>query len=297
MSNVLAVDVGGTNIKCAVFDRDLTIVESRILETPSRDESGKAVVDAIKDLTRELRESFDLVSVGLAVPGTLDEPRGIARWAGNLGWRDIAIVSMLENAIQLPIAFRHDVRAGALAELRSGALKGIKDGIFLPVGTGIACAIILDGEIRASEGFAGEIGHINVGSHRECVCGQDGCLEATSSTLAISKEYEKKSGTKLSTNEIVNRISQDQCAREVYDEAIDGLVMACDILATLLAPEVVVIGGGFSMAGSSLILDIENRLANELSFQRKPRLTLAHFGIQSGMYGCGIMAWEKINGK
>lgn len=297
MSKVLAVDVGGTNIKCAVFDRDLTIVESRTLETPSRDETGKSVVDAIKTLTLELKQSYELVSVGLAVPGTLDEPQGIARWAGNLGWKDIAIVSMLENAIQLPIAFRHDVRAGALAELRNGALKGVSDGIFLPVGTGIACAIVLDGEIRASEGFAGEIGHVNVVSQRECVCGKLGCLEATSSTLAISKAYEKKSGVKLSTNEIVNKIFQEQFAREVYDEAIDGLVVACEILSTLLAPEVIVIGGGLSMSGNDLILDIHNKLVKQLSFQRKPRLALAHYGIQSGMYGCGIMAWEKINGQ
>lgn len=297
MSKVLAVDVGGTNIKCAVFDRDLTIVESRTLETPSHDETGKSVVDAIKTLTLELKQSYELVSVGLAVPGTLDEPKGIARWAGNLGWKDIAIVPMLENAIQLPIAFRHDVRAGALAELRNGALKRVNDGIFLPIGTGIACAIVLDGEIRASEGFAGEIGHINVGSKRECVCGKRGCLEATSSTLAISKAYEKKSGTKLSSSEIVNKVSQEQSAREVYDDAIDGLVKACEILSTLLAPEVIVLGGGLSMAGNDLIQDIHAKLVKQLSFQRKLRLTLAHYGVQSGMYGCGIMAWEKIDGR
>lgn len=297
MGHVLGVDVGGTNIKCAVFDENLTILEARTLDTPTRDESGKAVVDSISGLVAELREAFDLAAIGLAVPGTLDEPRGITRWAGNLGWKNIPIVSMLEKSIRLPIAFRHDVRAGALAELRNGAMKGFSNGIFLPVGTGIACAIVLDGDIRAANGYAGEVGHIGVGSNRDCVCGKLGCFEATSSTLAISKAYEAITGKKRSTSEIVQDLSSDDAANIVYREAIEGIVKACEILVTLVAPEIIVIGGGLSMSGENLLLDISRGLEGVLTFQRKPELSLAHYGIQSGMYGCGIMAWEKINGQ
>lgn len=297
MGHVLGVDVGGTNIKCAVFDENLSILEAKTLETPIRDESGKAVVEAISTLVDELRHSFTLMAIGLAVPGTLDEPNGITRWAGNLGWNDIPIVSMLKQATQLPIAFRHDVRAGALAELRNGAMKGFKNGIFLPVGTGIACAIVLDGDVRASDGYAGEVGHIGVGSDRNCVCGKRGCLEATSSTLAISKAYEAITGNKRSTAEIVKDISIDDVARVVYQEAIEGLVKACEILVTLIAPQIIVIGGGLSLSGNSLLSDLKKGLEGTLTFQRKPELALAHYGIQSGMHGCGIMAWEAINAR
>lgn len=297
MSSVLAVDVGGTNIKCALFDRNLEILESRTLETPSRDATGKSVVSAITTLTDELRKSHEISAIGLAVPGTLDEPAGITRWAGNLGWKNLPIVSMLQESVGLPIAFKHDVRAGALAELRSGAMRGYTNGVFLPIGTGIACAIVLDGEIRSSDGFAGEVGHVDVNSDRACVCGKTGCLEATSSTLAISKAYEALTGRKRSTLEIVKEIDADSHARKVYDEAISGLVRATEILATIIAPEVIVLGGGLSMVGPRLIGDLCEKLDKELTFQRKPELVTSKYGIQSGMYGCGIMAWELVDGK
>jgi glucokinase len=297
MDTVLAIDVGGTNIKSAVFDRNLNILDSRIIRTPDRDNTGKSVVTTIQQLAQELKQSFNLQSLGLAVPGTLDEPRGIVRWAGNLDWRNVPIVSMIEDEVHLPVAFKHDVRAGALAELRNGAMKGFRDGVFLPIGTGIACAIVLDGEIRSADGFAGEIGHVRVKSNRNCVCGQKGCFEATSSTLAISKEYELRSGQKLSTDEIVNSIQHDSIARDVFNEAIEGVVDAVEILATLIAPEVVVLGGGFSMSGDTLINLFEDGLNKRLTFQRKPAIALAAYGIQSGMYGCGIIAWEKLNGE
>ena len=297
MTNVLAVDVGGTNIKCAVFDHNLSILESRTLETPQHDGSGKSVVWVISTLVKELQKNHDIRSIGLAVPGTLDEPAGITRWAGNLGWKNVPIVQMLESEVGIPIAFKHDVRAGALAELRNGAMKGFDNGIFLPIGTGIACAIVLDGEIRSSDGFAGEIGHVDVNSDRVCVCGKTGCLEATSSTLAISKAYEALNGKRKSTLEIVKEIDTDSIARKIYDEAISGLVRAAEILATIIAPEVIVLGGGLSMAGPRLISDLREKLDKELTFQRKPELVTSKYGIESGMYGCGIMAWELVDGR
>ena len=295
MDSVLAIDVGGTNIKCAVFDRNLKTLDSRTISTPDRDSSGKSVVTAIKNLSDELKKSFDLQAVGLAVPGTLDEPQGVCRWAGNLDWRDVPIVSMLEKEVQLPIAFKHDVRAGALAELKSGAMKGYLDGIFLPIGTGIACAIVLDGEIKSAAGFAGEIGHVKVNSSRPCVCGNVGCLEATSSTLAISKAYELRSGKRMSTDEIVSSIDIDTVAKDVFNEAVLGIVDATETLATLLAPEIIVLGGGLSMSGNKLIDALRLGISNRLTFQRKPILALANYGIHSGMYGCGMIAWEKLD--
>ena len=296
MKTVLAVDVGGTNIKTAVFDEQLNVLDSQSLDTPQQDSTGQSVVRAISQLFAELSKSYEIAGIGLAVPGTLDEAAGITHWAGNLNWHDLPIVSLLHKEVGVPVAFKHDVRAGALAELRRGALQGCNDGIFLPVGTGIACAIVMDGEIRSASGYAGEIGHVNVHSDRSCVCGQTGCLEATSSTLAISKAYEKRAGKKLSTLEIVKNQSNDEIARAVFTEAIDGLVEACDVLVTLLAPEVIVIGGGLASAGDTLLAPLQTKLNSRLTFQRKPKITTAKFGIQAGMYGCGIMAWEKLNG-
>ena len=92
-------------------------------------------------------------------------------------------------------------------------------------------------------------------------------------------------------------IDTDSIARKVYDEAISGLVRAAEILATIIAPEVIVLGGGLSMVGPRLISDMREKLDKELTFQRKPQIVSSKFGIESGMYGCGIMAWELVDGR
>lgn len=297
MSHVIAVDVGGTGIKCAIIDSQLNVIETAHTPTPKGDVSGVATVSAIASIYREFAGKYGLVAMGLAVPGTLDEPKGIARWAGNLQWRELNIVELVRNELQIPVAFRHDVRAGAYAEQQLGALQEVKHGIFVPIGTGIASAIILDGEIRAADGYAGEVGHISVGSNRNCVCGRKGCLEATSSTLAISTEYARRTGKALTTSEISNLIATEDVAREVWQEAVEGISAALLDLTTVLAPEVIVIGGGLAESGEPLLASIQKSLYSNLTFQRKPELRLAHFGSRSGTIGCGLIAWELINDK
>jgi glucokinase len=297
MSYVIAVDVGGTGIKCALIDSQLNVLETARTPTPKGDRTGEATVDSIANLYRDLAENYEILALGLAVPGTLDEPNGIARWAGNLQWQNLKIVDLVKNKLNIPVAFRHDVRAGAYAEQKFGSLKGVRDGIFIPIGTGIASAIILDGEIRAANGYAGEVGHISVGSDRKCVCGRQGCLEATSSTLAISSEYSKRTGKNLSTLEIVSAVKSDATADQVWQEAIRGISTALLNLTTLLAPEVIVIGGGLSESGEPLLSSVRDNLYSHLTFQRKPELKLAHFGSLSGTIGCGLIAWELFNDK
>jgi glucokinase len=297
MSHVIAVDVGGTGIKCALLDSELKVIETAQSPTPRSDHEGVATVTVIEQLYQEFTKKYTILALGLAVPGTLDEPGGVARWAGNLQWSNLNIVELVKNRLNIPVAFRHDVRAGAYAEQKLGELKGIENGIFIPIGTGIASAIILDGEIRASEGYAGEVGHISVGSSRNCICGRTGCLEATSSTLAISTEYSRRSGRNLSTLEITKLISEDKFATEVWGEAIEGLSIALLNLTTVLAPEVIVLGGGLAESGEKLTSSIRDQLYPNLTFQRKPEIKLAHFGSRSGTIGCGLIAWELVNAK
>jgi len=295
MSHVIAVDVGGTAIKCALIDPKLQVVETVQSSTPKGDIDGRFTVGVIHQLYRDFAKKYEILALGLAVPGTLDEPNGIARWAGNLQWSNIKIVDLVMEKIDIPVAFRHDVRAGAYAETRLGALQKVTNGIFIPIGTGIASAIILDGKIRASDGYAGEVGHISVGSDRICVCGRTGCFEATSSTLAISTEYLRRSGRNLSTSEISNLVGKDDVATKVWDDAMKGISTSLLNLTTVLAPEVIVLGGGLAESGDLLISSVKQTLYSNLTFQRKPEIKLARFGALSGTIGCGLIAWELVN--
>ena len=296
MSYVVAVDVGGTEIKSALVDSDFNVIATATAPTPKADKTGVETVKAIAAIVGEFAQQQNIAAVGLVVPGALDEPAGTSRWSGNLQWNNLPIRDLLHAAINIPVAFSHDVRTAAVAEMRNGAAKGARNAIFIPVGTGIAAALIIDGEIRSAEGFAGEIGHIDVNGKYPCVCGKSGCLEAASSTLAISKAYEAQSGKGGTTTEEIYQlvIAGDTVATNVWNDATSAMARACETLITILAPEVIVFGGGLSNAGETFLKPIRDYLDSTLTFQRKPRLEIAHYGAKAGTIGCAMLAFDLV---
>ena len=289
MSQVAAIDVGGTFIKAALVNKDFEIVKTASESTPKNDSTGVQTVAAIKKL---IRSFGDVAAIGLAVPGTLDEKNGLARWAGNLNWNNLPIVKLLSESVNLPIAFSHDVRAGAVAELRAGAAKGYANSVFIPIGTGIAAALIIDGEIRAADGYAGEIGHLNVGGETPCVCGNRGCLETEASAAAIAKKY---GGGKSAEEVFTLARSGDPKASEIVNDSIEFIARACEVLATLLGPEAIIFGGGLAQSADLLIEPLTIKLAQKLSFQRKVELKTAKFGVLAGTIGSSMLAFDLVN--
>jgi glucokinase len=295
MKYVAAVDVGGTSIKAALVSSDFQIIESASTPTPKGDLSGELTAHAIAQLVSQFEEKHPVSGVGLAVPGALDEPAGVCRWAGNLGWKNIPIVDLVRRATNRPVAFKHDVRVGMVAEMRSGAAQGFANAIFIPIGTGIASALVIDGEIRSADGYAGEIGHVNVGHQRLCVCGNYGCLEAISSAHSIGENYREISGKSATSEEIFNLAhSDDATAKKVWDEAVHYLAVACEQLITILSPEAIIFGGGVSVAGDNLLEPLKRELKSRLTFQRMPQLLIAHYGAQAGTIGCAILALDAV---
>lgn len=294
MKYVAALDVGGTFIKAALVSQSLEIVETISLPTPKEDYSGAETSQTIGTIVQEFERSHEVSAVGFAVPGALDEEAGISRWAGNLGWKEVPIRDLVQKVVQRPVAFGHDVRVGAVAELRIGAASNFQHSVFISIGTGIAAALIIDGKIRNSDGFAGEIGHLNVGHDVACVCGLTGCLEAIASASAISREYQKRTGSVISAKEILLRIKTDDHAYQVWEQAIAYLAVALEDLVTILAPEAIVFGGGLSQAGAALLDPLKAILEDRLTFQRKPELLIAHYGANAGTIGCAIMALDLL---
>jgi len=296
VSYVVAVDVGGTEIKSALVDSDFNVIATTTAPTPKADSTGAETVKTIAAIVAQFSTQHTVDAVGLAVPGALDEPAGTSRWSGNLQWKNLPIRKLLEDAIKIPVAFGHDVRTAAVAEIRNGAAKGARNAIFIPVGTGIAAAFIVDGEIRSADGYAGEIGHINVNGKYPCVCGKTGCLEAAASTLAISKAYAAQSGkTGTTTEEIFQLVvAGDSVATQVWNNATAAMARACETLITLLAPEVIVFGGGLCNAGETFLKPIRDYLDSSLTFQRKPRLEIAQYGSKAGTIGCAMLAFDLV---
>ena len=292
MGRVVAVDIGGTSIKSSVAITPpsidaITLGDVRRTPTPIGD--AESLTNAVIDIVRSHGEPVD--AVGVVMPGLLDVERGRVRIAGNLRLQDAAIVEPIQTALGVPVHFGHDVRAGALAELHAGAARGYANAAFLAIGTGIAAAFIIDGEVRSSDGFMGEIGHQWVGFEDPCICGLRGCLEAVSSAAAIAQRYNARTGDDVDAEIIVRRAQADDAvAREVWSDAVTGLARAATMITNLLAPEVIVIGGGLGRAGTWLLEPLRAQLSESISFQRMPELREATHGDDAGCLGAAIAA-------
>lgn len=289
---IVALDVGGTSMKGAVLSPELDRVASVRRPTPQ----GDAAVDAVLATVAELVEQAgSALAIGLAVPGIVDDERGVAVWSENIGWHDVPFRDLIAERTGLPVAVGHDVRAGGTAEMRLGAAQGARNSLIIPIGTGIAAAMVIDGHLCVGNGYAGEIGHMSVGVDEPCVCGGTGCLEAVASAAAVARRYARRTGQEAPTDAVAALVSEgDADAAAVWAETIGFLGTALAAATALVAPEVIVIGGGLSRAGDLLLGPLADDLAGRLTFHRRPRLTIATFGDEAGCVGAGLWARDLL---
>lgn len=293
---VIALDVGGTVMKGAVLDPQMRVLAERSWPT-MRHLGPDAVVEAVLTNLEMLAHppgGRTVHAAGLVVPGMVDTRTGTAVWSENLGWSNVPFRDLASTRTGLPVAFGHDVRVAALAESRLGAARGHANALFLAIGTGIGAALIVDGNLLEADGHAGEIGHIKVEDSEPCACGGRGCLESVASAAAIARRYSRRSGRAVTgaADVLAHAASGDPLATAVWQETIEYLAQALVAGAALVAPELVVVGGGLSLAGEALIAPLAHRLDQLLTFHRLPRLVPAALGDRAACLGAGILALE-----
>jgi glucokinase len=247
---VIAVDVGGTAMKGAVVSAEG--VARAVERRPTGAERGpEAVVAALLDFAAGLRDRAggQASAAGIAVPGLVDEVSGTALYAANLGWREVPLRRLAAERLGLPVVIAHDVRAGGLAEAELGAGRG-RDFLFVPVGTGIAAALVIGGRpYPGGAGDSGELGHLTVRPGGEpCACGRRGCLEAYASAAALARR-----GGAPPREVIARAAAGDARADAVWGEALDALAEALASATLLLDPHLIVLGGGLAESGDALL--------------------------------------------
>lgn len=295
---VLAFDVGGTDIKSALFDADGTALDLRRTPTPggSGDRTA-AVMERLGVLAAEYRTAFPSIeprAVGLVVPGIVDPDAGIGVFASNMGWRESPIRDLASARLGLPVAFDHDVRAASWAEHVLGGARAYDDSVVLVIGTGIAGALIIGGVPYTAGGYAGEIGHSPIADGPICPCGARGCLEAVASAGAITRRYAEATGViPDGARDVIARASGgDSVAAEIWESALDALALSLAQLTAVIAPQAIVIGGGLSRAGDVLFDELRHRLTARLSFHRIPDLVPAQLSGNAGILGAALRARE-----
>lgn len=290
MTDVLAVDVGGTTIKAARLDEAGTVSGERTVPTPAA-EGAAAVLDAVRSLAREVAAP-GVAAAGVVVPGVVDASAGIARYATNLGWRDVPVRELLAADLAVPVVVDHDVRAAGLAEVTLGRLRGVRDGLLVVIGTGIAAVVVTDRQIvRGATGLAGEVGHLPVYPDGEpCACGQRGCTEVYASAAGIARRFAARTGLARSAEEIAAGLDADPVAAAVWAAAAEALGLALATCALVLDPAVIVLGGGLAGAGEVLRAPVGAALAERLAWRPAPPVEISPLAGRAGLLGAALLA-------
>ncbi|WP_433328449.1 ROK family protein [Spirillospora sp. CA-294931] len=293
--HLVALDVGGTAMKGGVISADGSVLLSESRPT-GREHGPDAVVENILGFAAHLAGAAGpVVAAGIALPGIVDDASGTAVLSAHIGWRDVPFRDLAVKRLGVPVAVAHDVRTGGLGEAVRGAGRGSRDFLFVPIGTGIAAALMINNApYPGATGWSGELGHIVVRPGGEpCPCGNRGCLEPYAAASAIPRRYAALAGLRASPRaEEVVRLAQagDPVAAKVWDEAVAALADALANVTMLLDPSQIVIGGGLSGAGTPLFDPLAERLKERLPLRPPPPLTRARLGTQAAMHGAAELA-------
>jgi glucokinase len=296
----IAVDVGGTSMKCALVDPSGAVVHAERHGTGAErgpDAAVAGIVDVVTGLAGTARDrGWQPAAVGVVVPGVVDAAAGIAVYSANIGWRDVPLRSMIEDRTGLPTALDHDVRAAAVAEAGLGAGAGSDNVLFVAVGTGIAAGHVVGGHAYpGARGAASELGHVRVvPDGPRCGCGRYGCLEALASAAAVARRYAAATGTTADAAQVVARaVAGEPAAVTVWTETVGWLAEGLTTAVRLLDPEVIVVGGGLAEAGDALFDPLRTAVAERIAFQTMPRLVPAALGDEAGCIGAALLAADR----
>jgi glucokinase len=315
----VGIDVGGTSIKSGLIDESGRVLYRSRLQTPPRSSSAQAIVDTIIESGIKARAAAERVGVaiggvGLGLPEYSLGPDWIQRQCSNIpALEGVALYPPLRSAFGPSIVCDLDTQAATLAELRFGAGTGYERLIFMGVGTGISCGIVVDGQLlRHTFGTSGDTGHLIVdpAGTKPCTCGGRGCLEtftsaraireagleaaASGSSAALATVYQERGD--LGADDITEAARRgDPTARGILERAGHALGVALTSLMHIYLPHAILVGGGVSGAGDLLLEPARQairQLAAAFYAEQLRELRVAAFGPEAGMIGAAALVFQ-----
>jgi glucokinase len=315
-------DLGGTKMMAVVYDAELKAVAHRRRKTKAQ-EGMEPGLDRVIQTIREVLEEANIpernvAGIGIGVPGPLDPERGIVLDLPNLGWHNVPIAESLSDIFVCPVTTANDVDAGTYGEYVRGAAQGARSVLGVFPGTGVGGGFVYDGQIvRGRHVTCMEIGHIRVLPEGPlCGCGGRGCLEAVASRLAIAAQaaaaaYRGEAphllaaaGTSLEemrAGTLAEAIAGgDTVVRDIVCHAARWLGVGIGTVVNLLAPDVVVLGGGLVEAMPDLILheaEAAARASVMPAFVEGFRVVPAALGDDATALGAAAWARRRATGR
>jgi glucokinase len=311
---VIAVDLGGTNIRAATFPTAEPAPTASVRARTRASEGPDAVIDRIIGAIEEVSDGVaGPIRIGLGAPGPIDPRHGIIIEAPNLpGWLNVPLRDRLEQHFECPVAMGNDANLAALAEWRHGAGRGTHNLLYLTLSTGIGGGVIMDDHLLVgARGMATELGHMTVQPDGPlCGCGKRGHLEALAAGPAIARKVRERlragaksslrtrraPGASLSAEDVGQAaLAGDALAREVVAEAGETIGLHLASLVHAFNPEVIVLGGGVSRIGAPIFDAIARSLEAQVmnpAYLDGLRLEPAALGDDVGLIGAMVLARE-----
>jgi glucokinase len=289
---IAGIDLGGTQVRVAVATSDGAIVG--IAKARTAELGGPSgMVAWTRENAEKLAEGSPIEVVGIGVPGPSDPLSGVLVNPPNLpGWpAGLPLGEMLRNVFGAPVHLENDANVAAVAELKRGAGRGVRNLVYVTWSTGIGAGLILDGRLYSgTHGSAGELGHMVLDPNGPpCFCGMRGCVEAYASGHSIATRAGRPAAD-------VFRAAQagDPEAAGIVEQAARMVGLGLLNLANLVDPEVIVMGGGITQSWDL----VEGWLGEPIlaspfvTPNRRPRIVRAGLGADVGLVGAVEWAIE-----
>lgn len=304
------IDVGGTTVKCGLFDISGELLEKWEIKTYTENNGERILPDVAKTVLDKMQEKGikkeEVAGVGIGVPGAVRDDGTLDR-AVNLHWGFRDIPKEVGELTGLPVKAGNDANVAALGEMWRGGGAGYKNLIMITLGTGVGGGIIHDGKVVAgAHGAGGEVGHIHVEDAitTPCNCGLCGCLEQVASATGIARLAREElavnntptilKGDYVSAKSVFDAYKKnDEVAAVIVNRFAKYLGSALASFACVMDPDVFVIGGGVSKAGTVLV-DCVKKYYQEYIFSacKDTPIVLAELGNDAGIYGAARMVLE-----
>lgn len=293
---VVAIDLGGTDLKTALIDSTGKILHQKTVSSKSK-ETKETILN---HLTQSIQTEIDWASVnqikvkgiGLGIPGIVSSEKGIVYQSPHFpAWKNYPILKKLKSKFSIPILLDNDANMAAIGEGWLGAGKNKKNFILLTLGTGIGGAVVIEQKIfHGDSGFAGEAGHLVIDRNGlPCNCGGKGCLEMSASATGIFHQLHALNQsldlTPLDLFELAKK--KDPLALKIFQSFGEALGVGIASMVNLLDIETILVGGGISKAFpyfSSFALESISKYLYSTTAKRV-RLRKAKLGNKAGIIG------------
>jgi len=301
----IGIDLGGTNLKAGIVDKDGKILHRLSTKTNS-DADSQTISNQILELIAEIIKisnfkKSDIIGIGLGSPGLVDKKGETILFSPNLPrWRNIPIKRIVAERFSKPCVLENDANAAAWGEKWVGAGKEATSMVMLTLGTGIGGGIIIDNRLwRGANNVAAEIGHMVIQMDGpQCNCGNRGCVEVYASATGMVRRFKEllKGGASSSlkdcdeiTAKMINdaAFQGDKASLDIMEETGRYLGIAIVNIMHILNPEMIVLAGGMIGSGELLmnpIRQVTTQRAFEASY-KDTKIVFSQLGNDAGIIG------------